>query len=227
MLIVIDGTAGAGKSSTARQVAEATGFVLMDSGLMYRGVAWACLEHGTRIEETELTRLLESLDFEVKHDGLDMRVLINGLDVTDRLRDYTVSAMASRVAKTAAVRSFLLKLQHDLGHRYRQAPGLVAEGRDMGTVVFPDADLKFYFTASVEVRARRRRQQFKEQGVQTSLRGLQKSMAQRDRADSERDLAPLKKDPGAITVNTDHITLDHQVALVLKRVREQASKSTH
>ena len=220
MLVAIDGTAASGKSSTAARVAEATGFVLMDSGLMYRAVAWACIKHGTEALEPALSDLLQSIRMEIGHHGSQMRVSINGEDITDHLRTTELSDLASLVAQSASVRRFTLSLQRGLGDRYGPAPGLVAEGRDMGTVVFPEADLKFFFTASVEVRARRRLKQLRELGMSASLKDLQTSLRRRDRADIQRNLAPLRRHPDAIDVDTDRITLDDQVAMVLERVRE-------
>ena len=219
MLVAIDGTAGSGKSSTAERVAEVTGFVQMDSGLMYRAIAWACIKHHIKVEEPAIADLLDSIQVEVGHIGSKMRMFVNGADVTDHLRETNVSEMASRVAQFAVVRNFLLVLQRGLGERCGRSPGLIAEGRDMGTVVFPDADLKFFFTASAAVRARRRFQQLKELGLDASINDLQSSLVQRDRADSEREIAPLKQHPDAVTINTDQLTLDSQVAIVLDKIR--------
>ena len=219
MLVAIDGTAGSGKSATAVRVAETAGFVLMDSGLMYRAVAWVCIEHGTEILEPELVALLASVPIAVHHRGLHMYVTVDGVDITDRLRALEVTGMASRVAQFAVVRRFLFAHQRGFGRRYADTPGLVAEGRDMGTVVFPHADLKFFFDAPVEVRAERRWEQLRELGIRTALPELRASLLHRDRADRQRDLAPLRRHPNAMVINTGQLTLEQQVELILEQIQ--------
>ena len=222
MIVAIDGTAGSGKSSTARRVAEAAGFVYMDSGMLYRAVAWACIENGTRIHTSDLADLLRSLSIDIGHSGVDMRVIINHSDITDKLRTAKVSDMASRIAGLRLVRQFLFKLQRRLGDQFGESPGLVAEGRDIGTVVFPNADLKFFFSASLRTRARRRQMQWQESGNHEALENVEEGIKRRDHADAKRKLAPLKVAEGAIEVNTDQLTLNDQVDLVLSRIREHS-----
>jgi cytidylate kinase len=201
-VITIDGPSGTGKGTLAAAVAERLGYHLLDSGALYRAVALVALETGADLDDPAL---LEGIA-----RGLDIRfarapgppgpplTLLAGRDVTATLRGEACGEAASKVAAVPAVRRALLARQH----AFRAPPGLVADGRDMGTVVFPDAGLKVYLTASAEARAARRHKQLKEQGSDVSLAGLAAAIAERDRRDSTRAVAPLRPAGDAVTIDS-------------------------
>ena len=208
-IIAIDGPAGAGKSTISRRVAHRLGLVYLDTGAMYRAITWLVGQKEIEIDDQEAvaslvqTAALELLPAENLHSPT--RVKINGRDVTDAIRTPEVTAKVSQIAAQAAVRQKLVKLQQKWGEK----GGLVAEGRDIGTNVFPDAELKIFLTASVEERARRRLLDLRNQGeIEINLLSLQQEIEQRDYLDTQRPLSPLKKADDAIEVNTDGLSIE-------------------
>lgn len=211
-VIAIDGPSASGKGTVAQRVADALGFHCLDSGSLYRLVALAAQRAGSDLaDEAWLARAAAELDAEFHGD----RVWLGGADVTDAIRSEECSAGASRVAALPAVREALVRRQRD----YRQAPGLVADGRDMGSVIFPDALIKFYLTASVEARAERRYKQLIEKGLPASIESLSQELRVRDERDASRPVAPLRKLPEAVLLDTSDIGVEEAVAFVLERVR--------
>jgi cytidylate kinase len=189
-VIAIDGPSGSGKGTIARRVASALGFHLLDSGALYRLVALAAEDACIELQNSEkLAALARGLDvrFDSDDDGAE-RVWLNQADVTNRLRTEETGAGASTVAQIPAIREALFERQR----AFCKPPGLVADGRDMGTQVFPDATLKVYLTASAEERAKRRHKQLKDKGLDVSLAALSRDIENRDRRDSERTIAPLR-----------------------------------
>lgn len=205
-VVAIDGPAGAGKSTAARLLAQRLGFVLVDTGALYRGAALAALERGVDWEDgAALGTLIDTLDltFERDADGT-ARLVIDGIDRSGDLRTPTISTGASRVSRHAEVRAALLGLQRKLG----AAGGVVLEGRDIGTVVFPDAEVKVFLTASDEARAARRFEELEGAGHSVDRACVLADMRERDRLDSERDIAPLRAADDATVLDTSDLDLE-------------------
>ncbi len=211
-VIAIDGPGGAGKGTISRLVADQLGWHLLDSGALYRLVALDAGKSGLSLDqEAAVAERAGHLDVRFDTAGQAIRVLLNGQDVTEAIRTETIGEGASRVASLAAVRKALIARQR----AFRRPPGLVADGRDMGAVIFPDADVKVYLTASIEERARRRYKQLKDKGIDVSLSALSRDMADRDRRDSERAVAPLKPSDDARILDTTGMEISRVVAAVL------------
>ena len=207
--IAIDGPSGAGKSTLARALALALGVRYLDTGSMYRAVAWAAIQAGT-LDPSGVTALLDKLDLRVNSDPANFRVKVNGHDVTDELRDPRVSRRASEIAQIPAVRTWLLQRQ-----RSETEHGAVLEGRDIGSVVLPDADVKFFITAPEEVRLRRRAKQLA--GVTEAE--VAEDVRERDRRDQERPASPLRIPAGAIVIDTGDEDEQGSLERVLRLVR--------
>jgi len=211
-VVAVDGPAASGKGTIAARVASALGYRYLDSGALYRLVALKALRTGTDVDDPEpLAALARGLGatFAGGRLGLD------GDDVTEAVRDEAVSAAASRVAVHAPVRAALLERQR----AFRVLPGLVADGRDMGTVVFPDAAVKVFVTASADERARRRHRQLAQRGIDVNIQSLLCDIRERDARDGSRAVAPLVPAADAVVVDTTELTIDAAVEIVLARAR--------
>ena len=217
-VIAIDGPSGSGKGTIARQVAAALGMNLLDSGALYRLVALAAARAGkAHATEPELAELASKLDVRFTVDGGgEQQVWLDGEEVGPELRSEDCGLLASRVAALPMVREALLELQKG----FRRGPGLVADGRDMGTVVFPDAVLKVYLTASAEERAKRRHKQLKDKGIDVSLAALSRDIEDRDRRDSERSVAPLRAAEDARLLDSSDMTIDEVTRTILGWAQE-------
>jgi cytidylate kinase len=212
-VITIDGPSGAGKGTAARLVAEQLGWHLLDSGAIYRVLAVATQHHQLSIEEEEpLIPIAAHLDvqFEITGDG-EGKVILEGEDVSHTIRTEEVGAIASKIAAFPRVREALLRRQR----AFKVAPGLVADGRDMGTVVFIDAPVKVFLTASAEERAQRRFNQLKEKGFDVKIGRLLDDIRQRDERDQTRVVAPLIPAEGALTVDSTNLSIEEVVAKIL------------
>ena len=207
-VIAIDGPSASGKGTVAEGVAGALGFHWLNSGGLYRAVALAALESGASLEdEGELSRIALNLKAKFKGHTIEL----DGRNVTDAVRTEKVSIAASRIAAQPGVRRALLERQR----AFRQPPGLVAEGRDMGSVVFPDAGLKIYLTASAEARAERRYKQLMDKGMGATMTALLQDIRERDERDSQRAAAPLQKSADAVLIDTTRMSAADAVAQVL------------
>jgi len=217
-VIAIDGPSASGKGTIALGVAGMLGFHYLDSGALYRLVALAALQAGVGFDDADaLAGLAEALDARFDHGD----IILSGQEVTDAIRSEVCSMGASRVAVLPGVRRALLARQQ----AFRQTPGLVAEGRDMGTVVFPDAILKVYLTASAEVRAERRYKQLKEKGIDANMRTLLRELHERDQRDSARSAAPLQMAVDARELDSSGRSVDEVVRQVLDWYRQKVADS--
>jgi len=214
-IITIDGPAGSGKSTTARRVAERLGYSYLDSGALYRAVTWAALQQNLDLQDSErVARLAEQLDLDIQAVESGLRILVNGRDVSHEIRMPEVTQAIAPVAANPGVRRALLGTQR----RFGEQGGVVAEGRDMGTVVFPDADVKFFMVASLQERAKRRQAELAAKGVAVPLEELMNALQQRDDSDSRRTHSPLLRPQDAIDIDTSRLSIDEQVDLVIREV---------
>jgi cytidylate kinase len=216
MVIAIDGPAGAGKSSVAKRVAQALGYRYLDTGALYRALAWKAMQRGLRPQDTRyIIEMTRETRVELQQSNGEQRVLVDGEDVTEAIRVPEVGNLASPISAIPEVREILLDWQREFG---RQG-GIVAEGRDTGTVVFPNAEVKIFLTASLDERARRRHKELLGRGINISFEQVKLDMEARDQRDSTRHVAPLRPAPDAVLINTDHMSLDEVVEEVLRICR--------
>lgn len=209
--VAIDGPAGAGKSTVARLVAEALGYAYVDTGAMYRAVTWKALEQGLSPEQTEqIVAIARSTDIRLLPGGSPQRILVDGTDVTEAIRTTAVSNAVSHIAQIPDIRRILVHIQQ----RMAREKGVVMDGRDIGTHVLPDAEVKIYLTASAKERARRRFEELPaEDGV--TLEQLEQDIARRDRMDAERETSPLVRAPDAVLIDSTELTVPQVVDQIL------------
>lgn len=212
MIIAIDGGVASGKSAVGKRVAEALGLPFVDSGLMYRAITRVAAERGIDPHDDEaITTLARST--EVKIDG--ERVWADGVELTDRIYDADYSEALPLVAAIAGVREALVEQQRRMGDR-----GVVMAGRDIGTIVFPDADYKFFLVASLDEKVRRRAAQFEKRGERVDQEAMRKEVEERDRVDTQRAVAPLRPAPDAVVIDTDRLDVDQVVDVLLKYIAQ-------
>lgn len=218
-VVAIDGPSGAGKGTVAQRVADELGYSLLDSGALYRLSALTVIANG--IDTADHQAVVDAAArMEVRFEsiaGQGVRTWLDGADVSLALRNEQTAAIASQVAANPLLRSQLLEVQRS----FRELPGLVADGRDMGTVVFPDAPVKIFLTASAEIRAERRFRQLKEKGVNVTLGSLLEEISERDERDSSRAIAPLKPAEDSIVLDSTALSIDEVCQQVLEIVREK------
>lgn len=225
-IVAIDGPAGAGKSTLARRLADRLGFTLVDTGAMYRAVALAASRAGVAFTESDrvsaLARgIVERRELRLERAPSGLRILLAGEDVTLAIRTAEMSMGASAVSAIPGVRAALLDLQRQAG----EDGGVVLEGRDIGTVVFPDAEVKFFLTASDEVRARRRFEELRKRGLDVSFEATLEEVRVRDRQDSERPIAPLRKADDAVLVDSSGRAIEDVLGELVRHV-EAATRAT-
>lgn len=215
--IAIDGPAGAGKSTVAKEAAKRLGIHYLDTGAMYRAMAVAVLEQGIDIcEHEKVQQALEKIEISVVYTQKGQRVLANGVDLTDKIRTPQATKGSSDIAVIPAVRLALVEIQRDVAKRY----DIIMDGRDIGTYVLPKAKAKFFITASVQERAKRRYLELKAGGQERPIEQLEAEIAARDKTDSEREFAPLRQAEDAILVDTTHMGIEEVVGFVVKKARE-------
>ena len=217
-IITIDGPAGAGKSTISREVARLLGYTYLDTGAMYRAVAWLVKNNGVPLDDSErICALCEDIRIFIGNE----HIKVNEMDVTSRIRTPQMDILASAVSKLACVRDILSDLQRKIGAQGR----IVAEGRDMGTVVFPQAKYKFFLTASTEERARRRKLQLGETGEAVQFDEIFNQIKERDKNDSERKIAPLSMAKDAMLVDSSNLSIDEVVKIILEHIKGASKNS--
>lgn len=221
LIVTIDGPAGAGKTTISKRLAEQLGYRYLDTGALYRGIAMAALNAGIEPDNDQaLAELCPTIQLDIgEHDG-EFRLLLNQADISDRIRTDQISMLASAISAREVVRRFLLDIQRDIGNKKK----IVAEGRDMGTVVFPDAEVKFFLDADPQVRARRRHAELVARNGDACLQEVAKDMARRDQNDRTRSLAPLKPASDAVRVNSTDLSIPNVVAKLYNHILERYGK---
>ena len=217
ILIAIDGPAGSGKSTTAKLVAKKMGYVYLDTGAMYRAITSKVLaSHTNPSEEKEVVRLAAESDITFEHSGGSARVFLDDNDVTKEIRSEEVTKNVSLVSSYPGVREIMVEKQRAIG----AMKGCVVDGRDIGTVVFPDADLKFFMIADIMERAKRRQAELSNSGTELPIVQVVHDLKERDKKDSTREMSPLRKADDAIEIDTTNLTIEEQVAKILNYIDE-------
>jgi len=218
LIIAIDGPSGAGKSTLAKRLAKELQFIYLDTGAMYRALALKVLRRGVDLaDDARLEELIAETEIDLQESHGKLEVLLDGEDVAAQIRTPEVSQMASKVSALRVVRSRMLELQRMMGKR----GSVVAEGRDIGTVIFPEAEVKVFLDASVGERARRRYDELKAAGRVVDLDETRREIEERDKRDSERDVAPLRKADDALTIDSSSVNADEVAARVLARIQNE------
>lgn len=217
--IAIDGYSGCGKSSTAKVIAKALNYTYIDTGAMYRAVTLYFLDNEISLEnkaQVEVALSKIHIEFKFVAENEAAHTFLNGVDVDDKIRELRVSNFVSPVSTLSVVRKALVAQQQRMGLE----KGVVMDGRDIGTVVFPDAELKIFMTANPQVRARRRKEELAQKGIDAAVEEIESNLVERDRIDSSRADSPLKMADGAFLVDTSDISFDEQVAFILEKAKE-------
>lgn len=214
-VVAIDGPAGAGKSTIAQMVAKKLGYVYIDTGAMYRAVAWKVLQSGQPVTDALILKIVEDTNVSLENVNGQIYVKVDGKDVTGQLRTPAVTGLVSRVAQLAPVREKMVLLQREMARN----GAVVMDGRDIASHVLPKADVKVFLTASIEERAKRRWQEVKDKGYVADLEELKKEIEARDKADMERAVSPLVRVPEAVLLDTTGMEIEEVVAAVLKLCR--------
>ena len=214
--IAIDGPAGAGKSTIAKKLAKKISFVYVDTGAMYRAMGYYFLQHGIRAEEEKKIReACENISVTLAYEGGVQKVLLNGEDISDQIRQEEVGNMASATSGYGFVRAKLLSLQQDMAAQY----DVIMDGRDIGTAVLPNADLKIYLTASSRTRAERRYKELVEKGQECNIDDIEKDIIDRDYRDMHREVSPLVQAEDAVLVESSDMTIEQVVETITKLVK--------
>lgn len=225
VIVAIDGPAGSGKSSAARLLAKKLDYLYLDTGALYRAVGWKALKEHLNVQDEAAVKVLcAKLDLTVKPDGDGMKVYVNGQDVSGEIRTPEVSRAAAAVAVVPAVRRRLLGIQREIGKKAGAQRSVVIEGRDIGTVVFPDAPIKFFLEASPAVRVTRRHLELQQQGLKVDLAATRKEIDTRDLKDSSREIAPMKPAADAIRIDSTALTLEGVVSAMVAAIHQKRSE---
>ncbi len=220
-IVAIDGTAGSGKSTSAKLVAQRLKFLYIDTGAMYRAITFLAMQNKILTDHEEVIKLAESCTMNLKFVNGQTKIQVDGVDLTNEIRSPEVNSHVSEISKIAGVRHALVNKQRKMAS---ENPGIVMEGRDIGTVVFPDADVKIYLTATIDERSVRRAKEYAEQGKEISVDEIRSNLTQRDKMDSTRPISPLSKAVDALEVDTSNTTIEEQVEIILQHVKKKFVK---
>jgi cytidylate kinase len=220
LIIAIDGPAGSGKSTTAKLVAQRLNYLYIDTGAMYRAVTLFVLRNNLMGRTDEIIELANSLKIVLNFIDGETNITVNGEDVSKEIRSFDVNSNVSEISCIEGVRKILVKKQQEMGKN----GGVVMEGRDIATVVFPNADVKIFLTAGIDERAERRAKEFFEKGTDVPIDKVKENLKNRDFIDSNREASPLKKAPDSVEVDTSNTTIEGQVKLILDEVKISADK---
>ena len=218
LIVAIDGPAGSGKSTSAKIVAQSLGYLYIDTGAMYRAITLLAIRNKISKDE-DVIKLAEHTDIKLDFVDGETKVKVNDEDVTGEIRSHEVNSKVSEVSKIEGVRKILVNKQREMSKGDR---GIVMEGRDIGTVVFPEADVKIFMTASIEARSERRMKEYLEKGTDISLEEVKKNLLSRDNIDSHRDVSPLTKADEAVDVDTSKVSIPEQVNIIIEEIKKAA-----
>jgi len=220
LIVAIDGPAGSGKSTSAKIVAQKLGYLYIDTGAMYRAITLLSIKNKISKDE-DVVKLADKIDIKLDFVDGETKVKVDDQDVTREIRTREVNSLVSEISKIEGVRKILVKKQREMSDGNR---GIVMEGRDIGTIVFPEADVKIFMTASIEARSERRMKEYMEKGTDISLEDVKENLLSRDKIDSQRDVSPLTKADGAVDVDTSKVSIPEQVNIILKEIKKAANR---
>lgn len=220
LVVAIDGPAGSGKSTSAILVAQKLGYLYIDTGAMYRAITFLVLQKNLQNEE-DIIELAEQIDLKLDFVDGKTKVFVDGIEVTENIRTPEINAKVSDISKIEGLRKILVRKQREMGNSDR---GVVMEGRDIGTVVFPEADVKIFMIASIEARAERRMKEYLDKGIDINLEEVKNNLLSRDEIDSGRDVSPLTMAPGAVEVDTSRVSITEQVDIIIEEIKKAAYK---
>ena len=221
LIIAIDGPAGSGKSTSAKLIAKKLGYVYIDTGAMYRAITYLALENEAMNDESRIIELARNCKIDLDYADGEVIVRLNDNNISKEIRSTEVNSHVSDVSKISEVRKVLVVKQREMGIK---GNGVVMEGRDIGTVVFPNADLKIFLTASLDIRANRRTKEYNDNGSKVLVDDVKSNLSNRDKIDSSRNDSPLTKASDAVEVDTTNVTIEEQVKLILKEAKKVADK---
>ena len=220
LVVAIDGPAGSGKSTSAMLVAEKLGYLYIDTGAMYRAITFLALQKNLQ-DEADIIKLAEQTDLKLDFVDSRTKVFVDNIEITENIRSPEVNARVSDISKIEGLRKILVKKQREMVNLDR---GVVMEGRDIGTVVFPEADVKIFMIASIEARAERRMKEYLGKGIDIPLEEVKKNLLSRDEIDSGRDVSPLTMAPNAVEVDTSRVSISEQVDIIIDEIKKAAYK---
>ncbi|MBI1937053.1 MAG: (d)CMP kinase [Ignavibacteriales bacterium] len=220
IIIAIDGPAGSGKSTAAKNIAEKLGFTYLDTGAMYRAITFLALQKGIADDVNSVIELARKISLKLKFENGITRVFVDGIEVTEEIRKPEINSKVSDISKIPEVRAEMVKIQKRMGSE----GNIIAEGRDVTTVVFPDADFKIFMTATLEERVRRRFKEFQEKNVQISFDEVKANLQMRDEIDSNRTVSPLKKADDALEFDNSKIGIEEELNILLDKIEEIRKK---
>jgi cytidylate kinase len=219
LIVAIDGPAGSGKSTSAKIIAQKLDYLYIDTGAMYRAITFVAINQNIMEDTEAIVKTAENSDIKLKYINGTTQVFVNGVDITEDIRTHELNDKVSTVSKIAGVRKALVKKQQMMKN---ECEGIVMEGRDIGTVVFPDADVKIFLTAALDERASRRAKEYERKGKGVSVHKIKSNLSMRDAIDSTRDSNPLIKADDAIEVDSSKISIEEQVEIIFKQVKKAA-----